>query len=146
MGGGEGEYRFESRSWGGSSRRQVGEGDGNLPKAVIPRKVKLTYQEYQKFGQMLATYLAREEDEGRQVTEEGLITWFVEQREEEIHTEAALEEQQHFVQLIINRLIEKDRVIIVARQSDDFRKPELRVLVKHPNFPVGELIAGTSRS
>merc|ERR1712203_7299 len=123
------------------------ESEGVSQKAMaMPRKVKITWEEYQRFGQMLAMFLAKEEEEGRQVTEEGLITWFVEQREEEIHTEEALEEQQHLVQLIINRLIEKDRVIIVARQSDDFRKPELRVLVKHPNFPVGELIAGASRA
>merc|ERR1712048_844012 len=123
------------------------ETDGGSQKGIaMPRKVKITYQEYQRFGQMLATRLAQEGDRGREVTEENLITWFVEKREDDIHTEAELEEQQHLVQLIINRLIEKDRVIIVARQSDDYRKPEQRVLVKHPNFPVGELITGSSRT
>lgn len=75
-----------------------------------------------------------------------LITWYIEQKEEEIRSEAELFEQQHLIQLIINRLIEKDRVIIVARPSEDFSRPEQRVLVKHPNFPVGEMITGGLRS
>lgn len=126
---------------------QTVEGDGNVQKGIaMPRKVKITYQEYQRYGQMLATHLAQAGEEGREVTEENLITWFVEQFEDEYDSEAAIEEKQHLVQLIINRLIEKDRVIIVARQSSSSLKPEQRVLVKHPNFPVGEIITGAPRT
>jgi len=109
------------------------------------RKMKITFAEYQRIGQMLATELARKEQEGAEVKEEDLIAWYMEQVEEDIETEAQLYEQTSLVQLIINRLIEKDRVIIVYRQSDDPQRPELRVLVKHPNYPVGDVIAGQRR-
>jgi len=105
-----------------------------------PRKQKISYNEYQRIGQMLAAYLARQEQEGEEVTEEDLVAWYMEQVEEEIQTEAQLFEQTNLVQLIITRLIDRDRVIIVYRQSPDETKPELRVLVKHPNFPVGDAI------
>jgi DNA replication licensing factor MCM6 len=110
-----------------------------------PRKMKITYQEYQRIGQMLAAELARKEADGQEVKEEDLIAWYMEQVEEEIETEVQLFEQTNLVQLIINRLIDKDRVIIVYRQSDDPQRPEQRVLVKHPNFPIGESISGQRR-
>lgn len=113
---------------------------------IRPRRMKITYAEYQRIGQMLATHLVRMEDASEEVKEEDLIAWYMEQVEEEIQTEAQLFEQQHLVQLIINRLIDKDRVIVVYRLSDDPMKPEGRVLMKHPNFPVGELISGPSRT
>jgi len=109
------------------------------------RKMKITYAEYQRIGQMLAAELARKEQEGEEVKEEDLIAWYMEQVEEDIETEAQLYEQTSLVQLIINRLIDKDRVIIVYRQSEDPQRPELRVLVKHPNFPVGDAISGQRR-
>jgi len=112
-------------------------GDGGRAR---PRKMKITYYEYQRIGQMLAAHLARQENAGEEVKEEDLIAWYMEQVEEDIQTEAQLFEQQHLVQLIINRLIDKDRVIIVYKSSDDPLRPEGRVLVKHPNFPVGDVI------
>jgi len=105
------------------------------------RKMKLGYSEYERIGMMLTRYLAQRDDLGEEVKEEELMTWYMEQIEETIQTEAQLYEQQHLVQLIINRLIDKDRVIIVVRQPDDPSRPETRVLQKHPNFPVGEIIS-----
>merc|ERR1711920_324201 len=105
-----------------------------------PRRMKITYADYERIGKMLAMHLAQKEDAGQEVREDELIAFYMEQVEEDIQTEARLFEQQHLVQLIINRLIDKDRVIVVQRQSDDPMRPENRVLVKHPNFPVGEMI------
>merc|ERR1719174_103115 len=110
-----------------------------------PRKMKITYNEYQRIGQMLAAELERKRLEGEEVKEEDLIAWYMEQVEDDIQTEAQLYEQTSLVQLIINRLIDKDRVILVYRQSEDPQRPELRVLVKHPNFPIGEMISGQRR-
>jgi DNA replication licensing factor MCM6 len=107
-----------------------------------PRKAKISYAEYERIGKMLAGYLARQEQDGEEVKEEDLIAWYMEQVEDEIQTEVQLYEQTHLVQLIINRLIDKDHIIIVYRQSEDPQRPELRVLVKHPNFPVGDAITG----
>jgi DNA replication licensing factor MCM6 len=114
------------------------------PAALVPAKpkrAKITYQEYQRIGHMLTKHLADKEDAGEEVKEEDLIAWYMEQVEEDIETEAQLVEQQHLVQLIINRMIDKDRVILVYAVSDDVLRPEGRVLVKHPNYPVGERIS-----
>mmetsp|Transcript_136883 Transcript_136883/g.425250 ORF Transcript_136883/g.425250 Transcript_136883/m.425250 type:complete len:374 (+) Transcript_136883:2-1123(+) len=105
------------------------------------RKMKISFDEYQRIGQMLAKHLAQQEERGEEVTEEDLWAWYMESVEDQIQTEAQLHEHHYQVELIINRLIDRDRVIVVARPSEDPLKPERRVLVKHPNFPVGELIA-----
>lgn len=120
-----------------------GQDGAALPPAVParPKRAKITYQEYQRIGHMLTKYLADKEDAGEEVKEEDLIAWYMEQVEQDIETEAQLVEQQHLVQLIINRMIDRDRVILVYRTSEDALRPEGRVLVKHPNYPVGERIS-----
>jgi DNA replication licensing factor MCM6 len=135
-GAGGGEHAAEDGGANGGS------GAGGDAARRRPTKMKISYNEYQRIGQMLAAYLARQEQDGEEVTEEDLIAWYMEQVEEEIQTEAQLFEQTNLVGLIISRLIDKDRVIIVYRQTPDASRPELRVLVKHPNFPVGDVIAG----
>merc|ERR1712060_959341 len=107
-----------------------------------PKRAKITYQEYLRIGHMLTKYLADKEEEEVEVKEEDLIAWYMETVEEDIQNEAQLVEQQHLVQLIINRMIDKDRVILVYRASDNALRPEGRVLVKHPNYPVGDRISG----
>lgn len=116
-----------------------GEVPGGAP--AKPKKMKISYAEYQRIGQLLATHLARQEENNVLVQEQDLIAWYMEQVEEDIQTEAELYEAQHLVQLVITRLIEKDRVILVYQASEDPLKPEQRVLMKHPNFPVGENIS-----
>merc|ERR1712037_8040 len=83
----------------------------------------------------LTKYLYDKEQANEEVKEEDLIAWYMETVEEDIQNEAQLVDQQHMVQLIINRLIDKDRVILVYRASDNALRPEGRVLVKHPNYP-----------
>eukprot|EP00932_Pfiesteria_piscicida_P019401 SRR837773.6227.p1 GENE.SRR837773.6227~~SRR837773.6227.p1 ORF type:complete len:818 (+),score=342.94 SRR837773.6227:220-2454(+) len=123
----------------------AGEGGEAPARAAAPRlakRVKITYAMYQKIGHMLTRHLFEKEEANEEVTEEDLIGWYMEQVEDDITTDAQLQETQYLVQLIITRLIEKDRVVMVARASDDPLRPERRVLLKHPNFPVGEVIAG----
>jgi len=123
----------------------IGE-DASTSKPVGPRKMRITFNEYNRIGKMLARYLMRQEEEGNMITEEDLIGWYMEQKEQDIETEAQLFEQQNLVQQIINRLVDKDRVLIVARPSDDpIQHPEHRTLVKHPNFPVDEEIPHGSK-
>merc|ERR1719375_2327446 len=130
----------------GASPENAGDNDAGVADAGRrPRKMKITYNEYQRIGQMLAAELERKRLEGEEVKEEDLIAWYMEQVEDDIQTEAQLYEQTSLVQLILNRLIDKDRVILVSRQSEDPQRPELRSLVKHPNFPIGEMISGQTR-
>jgi len=112
------------------------------PKPAGIRKMKITFAEYQRIGQMLARYLSQQQDMGNVITEEDLIGWYMEQREQDIQTEAQLYEQQSLVQNVINRLVDKDRVLLQYKPSDDPNHPEHRTLMKHPNFPIGELISG----
>jgi len=130
----------------GAADPEEGAGDAAAAPARSARKVKITFAEYQRIGQMLARHLTDQENDGKEVKEEDLTNWYMEQVEEEIQTEAQLFEQQHKVQLIIKRMVEKDRVMVVFRDSEDPMRPELRVLVKHPNFLVGELISGSRHS
>merc|ERR1711972_541416 len=109
--------------------------------AAKRKKTQISFQEYQRIGQMLTKYLADKSDANEEVMEEDLIAWYMETVEEDIQNEAQLVDQQHMVQQIIMRMINKDRVILVYRESDDALKPERRVLIKHPNYPVGDRIA-----
>jgi len=122
------------------------EGAPNLPAA--PRKRKITYADYTRMGHMLGRYLQRQEEEGNMVTEEDLIGWYMDQKEEDFESEAQLMEEQGLLQLVINRMVDKDRVLLVARTSDDTNHPERRVLVKHPNWDTsdGRMRAGSRRS
>merc|ERR1711941_91490 len=109
-------------------------------------KVKISFAEYTRIGLMLVKYLDEQEKSGAEVTEEELIQWYMEQIEEDLKTEAEMYEQHYKVTNIIKRMIEKDRVILVYRQSEDPEHPEYRTLTKHPNVPVdGESIGRPPR-
>lgn len=105
------------------------------------KRVRITYAEYQRIGNMLIKHLADEKDKNVEVREEDLVAWYMEQIEDDIQTEVQLREQQDLVQRLIMRMIDKDRVIVVERPSEDALRPEGRVLGKHPNVPVGEPIS-----
>jgi DNA replication licensing factor MCM6 len=106
-----------------------------------PRRMRLTFAEYQRIGQMLIRYLAQQFAADVEVKEGDLITWYMEQIEDSIQTQVQLLEQQHLIQAVINRMIDKDRVIVVVRPAEDPLRPEGRVLIKHPNVVPGDVIA-----
>lgn len=101
-----------------------------------PKRLRISFADYTRIGSMLMRYLADQEVAGEEVKESDLISWYMEQIEDEIQTEEQLFQQQHLVQLIVNRMVDKDRVLVVVRTSEDPLRPEGRVLVKHPNVPV----------
>jgi len=111
-------------------------GAAAAPARAPAKKTKLSYAEYTRIGRLLAWYLQERQKSNESVTEADLAFWYLEQKESELKSEAMVLEQQHLIQLIVNRLIEKDRVILVYKESEDPTRPELRVLVKHPNFHV----------
>jgi DNA replication licensing factor MCM6 len=132
-----------------SARADAKQGEG-APAAGpgAPRRRKITYADYTRMGIMLGRFLQRQEEEGNMVTEEELIGWYMDQKEEDFESEAQLLEEQGLLQLVINRMVDKDRVLIVARTSDDSNHPERRVLVKHPNWDTsdGRIRAGSRSS
>lgn len=109
--------------------------------AARRKRAQISFADYQRIGSQLTKYLAEKGEANIEVMEEDLIAWYMETVEEDIQNEAQLVDQQHMVQQIIMRMINKDRVILVYRESDDALKPERRVLMKHPNYPVGQRIA-----
>lgn len=130
----------------GDAAAAGGEPGAEAPPKPQPRRMRISFAEYQRIGQMLTRHLAAQELAGEEVKESDLIAWYMEQMEEQIQTEAQLLEQQHLVQLVINRLIDKDRVILVYRASEDPTRPEGRVLVKHPNYSVDETVIEPTRA
>jgi len=121
---------------------------GGAPAApAAARKRKITYADYTRMGHLLGRYLQRQEDDANMITEEELMVWYMDQKEEDFESEAQLLEEQALLQLVINRMVDKDRVLLVARTSDDASHPERRVLVKHPNWDTsdGRMRAGNRR-
>jgi hypothetical protein len=41
---------------------------------------------------------------------------------------------QRMIELVIERLVNKDKILIVLEESSDPKNPQQRVLTKHPNF------------
>lgn len=99
-----------------------------------PKRLMIGFAEYERIARMLAMHLDQEEAELRTVTEEELIAWYIMQVEGSIQTESALLETQRMIELVIERLVNKDRILIVLEESRDPKNPQQRVLTKHPNF------------
>lgn len=99
-----------------------------------PKRLMIGFAEYERIARMLAMHLDEEEAELRTVTEEELIAWYIMQVEGSIQTESALLETQRMIELVIERLVNKDRILIVLEDSKDPKNPQQRVLTKHPNF------------
>jgi len=99
-----------------------------------PKRLMIGFAEYERIARMLAMHLDEEEAELRTVSEEELIAWYIMQVEGSIQTESALLETQRMIELVIERLVNKDRILIVLEDSKDPKNPQQRVLTKHPNF------------
>jgi DNA replication licensing factor MCM6 len=99
-----------------------------------PKKLQIGYAEYERIARMLAMHLDHEEAELRTVTEEELIAWYIMQVESSIQTESMLLDTQRMIELVIERLVNKDKILIVLEESKDPKNPQQRVLTKHPNF------------
>uniref|UniRef100_A0A0G4G6R6 DNA replication licensing factor MCM6 n=1 Tax=Chromera velia CCMP2878 TaxID=1169474 RepID=A0A0G4G6R6_9ALVE len=102
------------------------------------RRFQLDYNQYQMIARRMAMHLdemAQEEDEERsKVTQQQLISWYIETfLISDITTEDQLDEQSLLLKRVVNRLIVKDRVLIVDHEEDD---QDFRVLSKHPNFDI----------
>ena len=109
-------------------------GDGDTQIKRKPKRLMIGYAEYERVARMLAMHLDEEEAQLRTVTEEELIAWYIMQVESSIQTESSLLETQRMIELVIERLVNKDKILIVLEESKDPKNPQQRVLTKHPNF------------
>jgi hypothetical protein len=108
------------------------------PKEVTG-KMKLLASEYASIARQCCLYLEQQELFGATITEEDVITWYLEMKMRELGDDAdAINYQEKLISLVMRRLIDVDKVIIVTAPSPDEEYPELREIRKHPNFVASE--------
>lgn len=112
----------------------VTDGDADTQARRKPKRLMIGYAEYERIARMLAMHLDAEEEQLRTVTEEELIAWYIMQVESGIQSETVLLDTQRMIELVIERLVNKDKILIVLEESKDPKNPQQRVLTKHPNF------------
>lgn len=112
----------------------VTEGELDTQVRRKPKKLTIGYAEYERIARMLAMHLDSEEAQLRTVTEEDLVAWYITQVESSITSEQALLDTQRMIELVIDRLVNKDKILIVLEESTDKNNPQQRALSKHPNF------------
>ncbi|CAD7927666.1 unnamed protein product [Amoebophrya sp. A120] len=126
------EIRKEQEAAGNVPEEQK---DGPLPagKAPKPRQRALEFAEYKQIVSVLMSKLEEVEVENEDgIEEEDLIGWYLEQLEDEIENESQLAERENQTRMIIRRMINKERVILIAEENPE--DPRRHKLKKHPNF------------
>ena len=104
------------------------------PDLAPPKGMEITLTEYMQLGRGLIEYLDGQRVLGAEITEEELAFQYLLLAESEMQTEGDLIDAQRLVQVVINRLIVKDRAVIVIRPSEDPLRPECRVLALNPDL------------
>lgn len=121
--------------------------------AAQQKALTLSYEDYKKTANLLVLHLLREESrmeaaeqEGAAADEEGgvrrmdLINWYLKEIESEIETEEELIQRKTIVEKVIDRLVNRDHILIALSksglkgaevESEDDDNP---ILVVHPNF------------
>eukprot|EP00919_Chromeraceae_sp_WS-2016_P034075 GHVR01080770.1.p1 GENE.GHVR01080770.1~~GHVR01080770.1.p1 ORF type:complete len:674 (+),score=219.31 GHVR01080770.1:591-2612(+) len=97
--------------------------------------IKLSFDEYSKVMVRMATYLEEGRSEDKSISESELVQWYMETFiEHTLTSEAQAAVKEKTLKLAINRAIYKDCVFLEEKPSDDPTHPDLRVIIKHPNF------------
>ncbi|KJE89350.1 MCM complex subunit Mcm6 [Capsaspora owczarzaki ATCC 30864] len=102
------------------------------------------YEKYLRVTQMLVTRLRRREEHDENdpgLKQSELINQYLEEIEAELHSEADLIAERNLVSLIIRRLVNEDKILLVVSTYDEANRvvelPEDdRVLEVHPNYVV----------
>lgn len=121
--------------------------------AAQQKALTLSYEDYKKTANLLVLHLLREETrmevaekEGAASEDEGgvrrmdLINWYLKEIESEIETEEELIQRKTIVEKVIERLVNRDHILIALSKSGlkgteaDSEEDENPILVVHPNF------------
>lgn len=121
--------------------------------AAQQKALTLSYEDYKKTANLLVLHLLREESrmeaaeqEGAAADEEGgvrrmdLINWYLKEIESEIETEEELIQRKTIVEKVIDRLVNRDHILIALSKSGlkgaevESEGDENPILVVHPNF------------
>ncbi|KAI4211612.1 MAG: hypothetical protein LQ351_005653 [Letrouitia transgressa] len=137
---------------GGDGDSPMADGDENeeeAPAAPAPprQRTKITYDKYMAMLNLLVRHInSAETESGEGVEHEELVLWYLEQKEDEISTEAELEEERELVRKVLKRMV-KDNILMpihgegLVDNADEgsSRDTERVVYVLHPNCAVEEI-------
>ena len=80
------------------------------------------------------THLAQQKELGKEVTQDDLIVWYMELKEDEFDTEQQMMDELRLVETVLWRTIEHDHGIVVTRLLAGSTEPHARVLEPSPFF------------
>ncbi|CAF9927404.1 MCM DNA helicase complex subunit mcm6 [Imshaugia aleurites] len=109
------------------------------------RRTKITYDKYMAILNMLVRRVNEDEmTTGQGVEHEELVTWYLEQKEEELNSVEEAEEEKELARKVIKRMV-KDNIFMQIRgegldgDEGSSRDAEKIVYVLHPNCAVEEM-------
>ncbi|MCJ1402524.1 MCM DNA helicase complex subunit mcm6 [Xylographa trunciseda] len=113
------------------------------------RRTKITYDKYMAILNLLVRRVNEDElTSGEGVEHEELVVWYLEQKEDELHTQEELERERELVAKVLKRMV-KDNIFMQIRgdgeglveegQAGSSREAERVVYVLHPNCAVEEV-------
>uniref|UniRef100_A0A023GKT4 Putative dna replication licensing factor mcm6 component n=1 Tax=Amblyomma triste TaxID=251400 RepID=A0A023GKT4_AMBTT len=121
--------------------------------AAQQKALTLSYEDYKKTANLLVLHLLREESRMEATEQTGaatedesgvrrmdLINWYLKEVESEIETEEELIQRKTIVEKVIDRLVNRDHILIALSKSGlkgadaDAEEDDNPILVVHPNF------------
>lgn len=98
-------------------------------------RIRMSYAEYETLAKKITGYLDDQDVLNRKITQEALITWFMEDltNNNQLLSDSDFTNWLKKIQLVIKRLVDVDRIVLVSEAHEEVEK---RVLMKHPNFSV----------
>jgi DNA replication licensing factor MCM6 len=103
------------------------------------KKSKITFEEYERIANSLAVYLRAKEEENPEkpvyLTWNEAVDWYLSQIQGEIGDSIEeLNRMKKLTNLVVRRLIEKDRVLVFIGELDGPEKE--RLIATHPNYSI----------
>jgi len=103
------------------------------------RKIKISKEKFDKIAQILILHLKQLEQlnpTNKSIIQKDLIKWYLDQIVDEIKSEQDLIYYQNIVRAIINRLINKEKIILVVPGSSKIK--DERLLELSPDYELQE--------
>ena len=99
-----------------------------------PGCMLINVETYLLVQESLVTHLAQQKELGKEVTQDDLIVWYMELKEDEFDTEQQIMDELRLVETVLWRTIEHDHGIVVTRLIGGSTEPHARVLEPSPFF------------
>jgi len=97
--------------------------------------IQITFEQYKQVANSVVAHLRRNtEIETNGMRKSEIIEWYLNNIQEDLASEEEYFSQQELIKRVLNRLINKDNVLLALREADD--APADPYLVVHPNYVV----------